>query len=403
MKSFPSLRKFPQPQGRGGFTLVELLAATAILLVVIFVLLEVITSMTSIWHDSTGTIANFQSARGAFNTINHELARATLKTYLDYTNDPTQNNKPFGQFRTSLSAAQQQSFVPAAFARASDLHFICGPAGQVLPSGTTPANNPGDAAFFQAPLGAVGETNAASDKYLQRTLNDVGLYVQYSDLAPSFFPGWLYSFFGGAAHYRFRVVECVEPTENLSIYGQTATGSYSTGWIPPASAAIFPVSNTTYNESVLAEDVVLLIFRPRLESADEQVIAGKVGTTYGATTQNSIISPNYAYDSRAWQPGYSYATGHVENTSYALYMRNQLPPIVDVAMVCIDPNSLAHFQLSTQATPPAMLQPAAGLFTNSANMDADLGAFGQQLTANHLRYRIFRSAVQMQTAAWADE
>jgi len=389
---------------RRGFTLVELLVATGILLIVILVMFQVIASMTGIWHRSTGTISDFQAARIAFSTINGELARATLKTYTDYINDPTANNPPFGQFRSSLTGTLQQGFVPSAFARASELHFIAGPATQVIPSGATAINNPGDAVFFQAPLGVTTAASASNDKYLQRALNDVGFYVQYSDLAASDFPGWLSTFFGSTHHYGFRLVECVEPTESLSVYmKETATGTYSSAWIPPASSATFPVASTTYTEGVLAEDVVLLLFRPRLEPVDEQVAATKVGVTYGPTTQNSIISPNYVYDSRSWQTGYTFSSSNVESTAYALLMRNQLPPIVDVAMVCVDPGSVLRLQASASATPPAVLQPPTGLFANSANMDADLATFGQQLAANHIRYRIFRSSVPMQGAAWVNE
>jgi len=389
---------------RGAFTLIEVLVASVILLIVIFVLFQVMASMSSISNSSSGSIANFQAARSAFTTINNELARATLKTYLDYINDPTKNNPPFGQFRTTLTSAQQQLFVPSGFARASELHFISGPATQVIPSGATAVNNPGDAIFFQAPLGVIASANSSTDKYLQRVLNDVGFYIQYSSLSSSVLPGWLSTFFGGTPHYRYRLVECVEPAEQLSIYSaETMTGNYSLSWIPGTSASTFPVTTGTYNEGVLAEDVILLLFRPRLEPLDEQVAAGKVGTAYNATTQNSIISPNYVYDSRAWQPNYPYSGTAVESTSYALLMRNQLPPIVDVAMLCVDPNSFVRLHGSAQSTPPAVLQPPAGLFVNSANLDADLAAFGQQLSAKHIRYKIFRSSVQMQAAAWVNE
>jgi uncharacterized protein (TIGR02599 family) len=384
--------------------LIELLLATAILLIVILVLFQVIAGMTSIWHKSSGDVSSFEAARSAFTTLNEDLARATLKTYSDYINDPSVNNSPFGQFRTSIAPGAQASFIPFGYARASELHFICGPSPQVIPSGATAMNNPGDAVFFQAPLGLVAAGSASTDKYLQSPLNDVGFYVQYSDLAASSFPSWLSTFFGGQAHYRFRLVECVEPTESLSIYqNETATGTYTLSWIPNASAASFPVAGASYNESVLAEDVVLLLIRPRVEPVDEQVLAPKVGVTYGAITQNAIISPNYVYDSRSWQTGYSYSATSVNSKAYALYMRNQLPPIVDVAMVCVDSSSVIRLQASAQPTPPAVLQVPSTLFTNSANMDADLTTYGQQLTANHIRFKIFRSSVQMQTAAWINE
>ncbi|HEX4083478.1 MAG TPA: hypothetical protein VHY22_01100 [Chthoniobacteraceae bacterium] len=381
----------------------EILVASAVMLVIIFVLLQVIAGMNSVWSNTSGAISNFQSARSAFTVINRELARATLKTYLDYINNPSTNNSPFGVFRTGLSLEQQQTFVPYSFARASELHFVCGPATGIIPSGASAVNNPGDAVFFQAPLGVVAAQNQTTDKYLQGSLDDIGFYVQYGDLSPRQFPSWLNSFFGGATHNAFRLVEAMEPTENLSVYQQTSTGNYNLGWLPAVSGTAFPVSGSTYDQSILAQDVLLLIVRPRVETVDEQLLAPKFGETYGPATQNAIISPNYVYDSRSWQPGYTFTVNLVKNSTYAIYMRNQLPPIVDVAMLCADPNSLTHMHISSQGTPPAVLEPPASLFANSSNMDADLATFGQQLAANHIRYRIFRSSVQILSAAWVNE
>ncbi|MEJ0001494.1 MAG: hypothetical protein WDO13_21600 [Verrucomicrobiota bacterium] len=95
------------------------------------------------------------------------------------------------------------------------------------------ATNPGDTVFFQTPLGVV---NSSGNKDLLHSLNDVGFYIQYSDLANSAFPGWLHSYFGGSTHYGYRLVECLEPTESLSIYQSTSAGSYSRGWLPSASS-----------------------------------------------------------------------------------------------------------------------------------------------------------------------
>jgi hypothetical protein len=113
-------------------------------------------------------------------------------------------------------------------------------------------------------------------------------------------------------------------------------------------------------------------------------------------------------------------------------MRNQLPPILDVAMVAIDPNSIVRF--GTPATlvapvaapPPVATTLGAALlplqtayptsapyttqvnptysvpFSNSVNMDADLANYGTQLALNHIRFHIFRSSIQMEGAAWVN-
>jgi uncharacterized protein (TIGR02599 family) len=93
-----------------------------------------------------------------------------------------------------------------------------------------------------------------------------------------------------------------------------------------------------------------------------------------------------------------------------MYMRNQLPPIVDVAMIVADNASMARFQ--NPATPPLAFQvpaswtvpgPSGGLpFSHSADLDYDLNQFGLQLTKNHIRFRVFRSSVDMESAAWVN-
>jgi len=158
-----------------GFTLVEVLIATAIILIVIVVLLQVVTSMSSLLQKSTGTIDSFQSARAAFTTINRSLSRAVLKTYVD---DVDANGNPI----TNANLTSTYYTTAAPFARASDLQFICGPTTQIAPLATPPANYPGDMVFFQAPMGISTDANVAADKYLQRTLNSIGFFVEYGTL-----------------------------------------------------------------------------------------------------------------------------------------------------------------------------------------------------------------------------
>jgi uncharacterized protein (TIGR02599 family) len=189
--------------------------------------------------------------------------------------------------------------------------------------------------------------------------------------------------------------------------------------------------NSNGENVVLAENIVLLVFRPRLEETDEQSLASTLGTTYSATTANSIISPGYNYDSRAWWGGCPVGASPADrilSTAYASHMRNQLPPIIDVAMVAVDPNSIVRFNNNTSAggiapAPPIQLQatetgsgatpiatPNAFNMNNSAttaaplsqNMDTDLANFGAYLASNHIHYRIFRTSVQMESAAWVD-
>lgn len=381
---FPRVRK-------SAFTLIELLTATAVLLVIMVVLLQITGGVGQIWKSSAGKISAFQNARSAFATLNRTLARGTLNTYNDYIDSS-------GNYRSALNSG---TFSPNKYARASELHFLSGPTATIVP-GADAVNNPGDAVFFQAPMGMTDEPELSS---LNRTVNSTGFYIQYGAPDDILLPSWLRPLLG--ATKRFRLVQFVEPTEDLKIY--TATSGTSAGTYPAAGGNSWlnsfktPAGADQPRARVLAEDVSLLVIRPRLAPKDEESAATQLGTTYGDITRGSILSPNYHYDSRAWQNGYpsGRVTAASAPTVRAELMRNQIPPIVDVAMVSVDRRSLARFDQSS-ATPPAELQVPATLFTDSSKLDADLATYSKQLTDASIRHRIFRTSVEIQGAKWSN-
>lgn len=373
-----------------GFTLLELLAATAILLIVMVVLLQLVGGVGDVWKASTGKISAFQNARSAFATVSRTLSRATLNTYNDYIDAA-------GNYRTSANAA---TFSPAKFARASELHFLSGPAATLVP-GANATSNPGGAVFFQAPM---GDTDDPELNRLNRTLNSTGFYIQYGDPDSALVPNWLQPLFAGTK--KFRLVQLVEPTEKLEIYNSTAAGGYpakpgGSNWLDSFRT---PQSDPNKPRArVLAEDVCLLVLRPRLAPKDEEAVAGSLGASFDETTQGSILSPNYHYDSRAWMtdyPGGRVATGGGSLKRSDL-MRNQVPPIVDVAMVSVDRRSLARLDQST-STPPTELQVPSGLFTDSSRFEDDLATYSQQLSDAKIRHRVFRTSVEIQGAKWSN-
>jgi len=458
--AFAGSRRFARTQG---FTLIELLVSTTIMVIVMLVLLQVIAGMTNIWHTSAGTISTFQSARAAFTTMTRTLSRATLKTYIDYVDA--------NGAAISESTTESGTFAPiSSFTRSSELTFIAGPTTQMVTgptsnvnftsgaNGDVHLNFPGDCVFFQAPLGIINSSigAAAPEKFLQRSLNTIGFYVSFNQVTNGgTLPPWLSTALNlGTATAqslpRFRLYEYIEPTENVHVYNDTAgvtpitaANDYypSIKYIPVNVKATNGTIQPTYQSVVLAENIVLLIIRPRLEPPDEQTLANAGGlinaatagaVTYGPTTANSIISPNYNYDSRAWwggamgaSPAFTMVAPYVSNRIslpvYARLMRNQLPPILDVAMVAVDPNTTVRFspiagppitpnlafQLPTVAYPVVApyttpIVPGAVPFTNSVNMDVDLANYGVQLASNHIRFRIFRSSVQLEGAAWVN-
>ena len=374
----------PKPGARVrliAFTLVELLVSMAVLLLVMVVLFQLTAGVGNLWKSSSGKISGFQSARSAFSTLNQTLARATVNTYNDYVNAS-------GSYRTSSNSA---TFVPTKFNRASELHFIAGPAAAIVPGSPQNAFNPGSAVFFQAPLGVTTQSDMSG---LNRTMNSIAFYVQYGKPDAGLLPPWLSTFAGSSGKYRFLLVEYVEPADGLQVYNSTSKSSYDLGWLNFCSTPAIPGQPRM---RVLAEDVLLLVMRPRLSPSDEKsVAAGILNTGYDPATQlGSLLSPDYLYDSRAWQKN-SPSPSPRDNL-----MRNQVPPIIDVAMVCADPQSLARFD-STSGTPPAQVLVPSTLFTDSSQMEADLAAYALQLTKANIRFHILRSSVEIQGAKWSN-
>jgi len=399
-----NMRK-PPDSLRRGFSLLELMVSISILLVVMVVLLQITGAIGEIWKSTSGKISAFQNARSAFATITNTLSRATLNTYNDYVD--ASNN-----YRTAETAA---TFTPVQFLRASELHFISGPVWEIIPGGsTTPAANPGHAVLFQAPMGVTDDPKTYGS--LNRTLNSVGFYVQYAKIDSSILPSWLPSTM--TAEYRFRLVEIVEPTENLRVYTSTATTTGGTAPKPkydPAWTEKFrtPYSSGNPRARVLAEDVCLLLLRPRLAPKDEESAATYLKDT--APVAGAVLSPNYHYDSRAWidanypPAGYPPLGGsmRVRDTTYPSpllrkeLMRNQVPPIVEVIMVSLDRRSLSRFKKDSP-TPPAELQVPPTLFKTAKDLETDLATYTGQLSNARIRYKVFRTSVDIQGSKWSN-
>jgi len=372
------------PRIKAGFTIIELMVATVIFAIIMVVLLQIIGGIGEIWKSGYGKISAFQSARSAFGTINRTLARATLNTYNDYVDAS-------GAYRT---IANRSTFAPVRFRRASELHFLCGPTAQLLP-GANPQDNPGDSIFFQAPLGDTNENELTS---LNRALNSTGFYLQYGVPDDSLVPEWLRPLFH--SNKRFLLVQVVEPTENLSIYESTRKPNYNLDWI---DAFRTPPTSGQPRIRVLAEDIPLLLFRPRLSPESESALSAKWGRTYDENSIGAVLAPNYQYDSRVWQAGYPSGQRVLEVSPLERVelMRNQVPPIVDVVMVSVDRRSLARFE-QTSGVPPQELKVPPGLFTDASKMEEDLEVYGRQLSEAGIRFRIFQTSVEIQGANWSD-
>ena len=239
----PSFSRRPR---RNGFTLLEVLASLAILLIVVIALVDFMGGIDRAWR--SGASDPFAEAQDAFESVAAHLGAATLAPYEDYA-DTT------GAFRTS------SAFVPDHVARRSDLAFVCGPASGLLTgSGRTTA---GSGVFFLEPSGF---TETDSHAGLERLLNARGYFVQFSDdpSAPSFV--LLRTHF-----WRWRLMEALQPSESLQVFAQAT----SSAWIAQLAGSGAVVS-------VLAENVIALVVLPERAANDS----------------GAALAPAFSYDSR---------------------------------------------------------------------------------------------------------
>ena len=337
-----------------GFSLLEMMAATAVFLLLIVTVLKMTQATADSWSSSTGKTEGFRDARMAFTTITKAVSQATLNTYYDYADAG-------GIFRDSASAG---SFTPSRYQRRSDLHFVT---GKSLLQSAVP-NSVTGAIFFQAPL---GYSRTSSYAEMSGLLNACGFYVYYGTDpdTPSQLAGVVPS------SKRFRLMQFLQPSENLAIYDASVTGNSanwsSTKWFTNALAQSDPPV------SQLAENVVALVVHPKYSERD-----AAAGTP---------LSSNYEYDSR---------------NAASPETLNQMPPVVEIVLVVIDEVSASR--LGDGSSPPnlglnALFQETSKLESDIASLEANLGALPGNQAGNviPLRYQIFRTEVALRGSKWS--
>jgi uncharacterized protein (TIGR02599 family) len=368
----------PAGPGQRGFTLVEMLVATTILVLMMTVLFSVMSQTMSTWSYARAKTEQFRGARTAFESITRRLAQATLNTYWDY-------DDPNG---------------PTRYVRQSELRFISGPGL----AGTASTKRPTHSVFFQAPLGFVTDSQYGG---LDNLLNTWGYYIEFGS-DRSEVPAIIQGVPSWRERWRFRVFELMQPANQFSLYSRTSGLSGGkprnlsyTGreWFNDALTATPPPVH------VLAENVVALVLLPKLSPQDEEALQTKPTPLDKGTK----LAPNYLYDSTSEGAAVS-ASGSDKG---ALNSKNQLPPIVQVTMVALDEVSAAR--LATQIDPGnSGTMPDLGwenLFQRAENYKKDLvidpddsfQSLEEALIANKLSYRIFTTEISIKAAKWSRE
>ncbi len=349
-----------------------MLVAATILLLIMAILVAMISQTSAIWKNSTAKIEAFQDARAAYQTLTMRLSQATLNTYLDYYNSAMQP-------RTPSNSNAGTSFVPYYYARNSDLHFVIDQAATLVPAIVpTPANSqihPGQAVFFQAPLGFTLTT--ASYGGMPNALNACGYYVEFNsdqNIAQHGIPTFLAGVTTVQARWRYRLMEFYQSTESLSIYSLPNAGTsaqydqWFTNFLP--TTASYQATTSLRTLHPLAENVIVFVAL--------------------SLSQGAPILTNYTYDSRS---------GTILTATH-----HQLPPLLRVVMIAIDEPSARRLNPNGLTTPPAVITTAlTNRFQTAANLDADITAITSQLIQAKIIYRIFDTNVAIRGAKWSSQ
>lgn len=350
----------PSPTLSSAFTLVELLLSAAILSLLLSILISIVNQTSNTWQYTKGRMEQFRDSRAAFETITRRMSQATLNNYLDYVD---QNGLP----RTATAGTD--SFVPHHYTRRSELRFISGPGLAGSASSSPP--RPTHSIFFQAPLGVTEEATQYGG--MENLLNTWGYYVEFDRdrNRPPFITDVM-----KPARYRFRLMELMEPSESLSVYKYTAANPRLVSADPDGLKWFTDPLGRSGQTHVLAENIVALVLLPKLSSRDDST--------------GFKLSPNYSYDSTV--------TVNQPN----LNSKNQIPPLVQVALVAVDE---ASFSRSVKGS--AMPDPGySDLFKSGStpeDLTKDLGTMGEALKDLKISYRVFTTEVSMKTAKWSNE
>jgi len=409
------MRRTCGPNCKRGFTLIEILVSITILVILMAIIFQIINLTTSAYKQSTQGTGTMQQARVAFERMTRTLSQATLNTYYNY---------------SSGAVAVSSHYV-----RQSELQFISGygPIGTNGTFITTAGQNAVQvthAVFFQAPLGVVTSADASNYGNLGNLLNACGYFVTYGPdtSRPAFLgtgTGTSTSVMSNApvSENRFRLMEYLQPSENLSVYtvgAVPATGlmpSWITNGLPTDLTASPPV-----NVHALASNIVALIIMPE-QFTSGTAANGEANTTYVSSPVSGDAGGTGDGNANSYQYDSAYGSNPPANGAQATYTGtssilqwqtgNQLPPLVKVVMVAIDETSgtrlAAKYPNASSISPPdlgnlftsspALFQKPGQLFT-TGGVEGDLEKLEDTLNSLKLNYYVFQSDVIIRGAKW---
>lgn len=353
---------------RRGFSLLEMLTAMVIVAGVMLVIVRAMGRVQDMWVRTNARVKESQDGRAALEVLSLRVPRATLNPYWS---DAELNGNP-------------------GLLVESDLHFVCGPASELI-NGNTAV---GHAVFFQAPLGyhvqnsntpTTASSQSAEEEYphLVQALNAWGYFVEFG---PD--PTQVPSFLGPAQaptsrRFRFRLMEFRQPTLELSLFKMDSS-------VPPATLMAKATDQTTLYQwfrqplsesesltnrrcAVVAENVLAVIFSPR----EGELTQGNSSSVTGPTR----IAPDYHFDSRRHQ-------WEASNTVAEL-TRHRLPPVIRAAVIVLDEE---EWNRRGDAGASSLGQELRGVmgryFTTASRFDSDMEQLIGELNRRKVRFKV---------------
>jgi uncharacterized protein (TIGR02599 family) len=334
---------------RDAFTLIELLAATAVFIVLLGIILAVTNSVSATIRHSTAGLEASSAARTGFDLINRYLSQATLNPYWDYDNP----------------------LAPQAYLRQSDLQFIIRQNAQT--------SGYGQEIYFVSPEAYSKDSTLRATRGL---MNACSAFVQFGS-SQNFQPSAV-----GDNKYRYRLMLGLQPTEDLEVFNKPARQASQT--VAAYRAAIQqywdaadwlnPIANSQQATAVtpLIDNVIALIAWPRLPAAED------------ATGQELTPGGTFSYNSQA----------NAMTTPQAI-TANQLPPVVELTMIVISEASAARLDRGSSSPPSEIESALSGRFANVARYQEDLDAVSKALSDKGIDFKIFTAAVPLRESKWS--
>lgn len=419
-----------QSRRSSGFTLVEILVSTALVVAIMVLMLGVVDQTQRLSQRARSKTTQFQAARTAFDNMARRLGQATLNTYW--------------RAQEMTIGAEKADFL---FRRQSELQFISGPMERILggtplvPNTNSPLeeNYPTHAMFFPAPIGFTermgrsGPGTFLEYRSLSSMLSAVGYFVEFGDETdrPEFLKNLQPPY---PSKLRYRLMEMIVPGEKYNIYSRPVDserhsdprifnenggdGNYYQGLVNTARKPIDPFIRPYWMKEALrrvpsepgyrfayarpiADNIIALIILPKVAPRDR--------VDYNSSPPSPNVkalemAPYYEYDSWRVLSGTT-ETHPVSKVKLDNRSRdNLLPPIVQITMVALDESSASRMNLGITGKPNWL----NGLF-KEVRLEADYQRDIKELEDNirkdpkypNTNFRIFTTDVIIRGSKWS--